>query len=272
MQQREKGVADSIQWVSDALFYLPQHKDSCGQRCCRVGIEVIMTGLQIAVSCLMSFFFPGLGQLYQGLFDPARTKVAFALVLALAVCLLSVIGIAMIPVVWIFSFGECIWWAVQKTGLPQPANSAAKSVAVLLAIGLACSAAKADTITGRWEFVRADNAFAFVPDAAAPGLATPDMKLPCEGGACPNTDLRAVRPPAYVDDSCDCTALRNCRSALCQRGATKCIDCPCHERGDDGRKGACGPGNACGAQQWNRSIGGPARRGFWRSCRRGGCR
>jgi hypothetical protein len=264
MQQREKGVADSIQWVSDALFYLPQHKDSCGQRCCRVGIEVIMTGLQIAVSCLMSFFFPGLGQSYQGLFFPERSKVAFYLLGALAVCLFSVIGIAMIPVVWLVSFGECIWWALQKTGMP--AQSVAKSVALAFVLALAGSAAQADPITGHWEFVRTDNTFAWVPDAAAPGLAIPDMKLPCDGGACPNVD--ALRPPVYVDDSCDCTALKNCRSSLCSRGATKCVDCPCHEKGDPKRSGSCGPGNACSGPQWNRSIGGPQRRVWFR----GGCR
>jgi hypothetical protein len=246
-----------------------------------------MTGLQILLSVIMSFFFPGLGQLYQGLFFADRVRIAFYLIASLPICVACVIGIVFLPLVWLFSFGECCWWALQKSGITiaPPASSVAQAcllTAVLLSGSSAFAArdtapvdAPRDVITGRWEFVRASNSFAFVPDPAGPYMnpalavnaTMPAENAPCQDGACPNPGTSG-----YVDDCCKCTALRHCRSNRCSRDAATCHDCPCHEKGDPEPKacstGACGQRGSCGAACGQRTGQGSWRRATWRrSCR-----
>lgn len=238
-----------------------------------------MSGLQIFLSVVMSFFFPGLGQLYQGLFYADRVRTAFFIVASLPLCVATVIGIILLPLVWLISFGECCWWALQKTGMPQfqvPASNVAQAclLAAVLLTGSTAYAARdtapldspRDVITGRWEFVRVSNTFEFVPDPAGPfqrpALAMPVAMptLPCDGASCP---LPNAAPKAYVDDCCKCTTLRNCRSSKCSRDGATCQDCPCHEKGDPEPKAKAGwCGNRCGAAS--------ARRSTWRRC--GSCR
>jgi len=99
--------------------------------------RVSMTGLQLIGSVLLSFLFPGLGQLYQAKFSPERAVPAFWLVLATVLCCYSLVGLFVVWIVYIVSIIEVLAWVMGQNTIPAPGRFTSVAFAALMVALLA---------------------------------------------------------------------------------------------------------------------------------------
>lgn len=170
-----------------------------------------MSDVQVLLSVLLSFLFPGLPQLYQSQTFPERAKPAFVLVLCSLLCVYSLIGLAVVWILWIVSAVEWVMWHVR--GPQQPPL---RTLLVLLALGAASASAMASEPSGEFSDQRLIQSLETSPpspwDSVDPStvplpwpndrpLVKPQpqsrpVTKPCpDGGPCPNKPRTVNRCP-----------------------------------------------------------------------------
>jgi hypothetical protein len=219
-----------------------------------------MTGLQLLASCVMSFFVPGLGQMYQATYDVSRRDLAVKMVIAAGICLvlsLGIVGILFMACLWLYSLGECVVYAFNHGGVPAPSSRTATAIAIALAALCFGSVAQAQQLPTT-EFDQSTNTFHEV--------------WPADDGS---ASLSVTLTPGEPEPCCVCTKLNPCEKPNCKHGrqcnccktpkacatSGSCCDAACSRGGAP--RSCCRPGAG--------SVN-PGRRFLFKRSARRGCR
>lgn len=193
-----------------------------------------MDGLRVLASVVLSFLFPGLGQLYQATYYPERANMALYLIGGTIGLIYTVLFIWLVPVVWIIGVVEALMWAMNKNTV--------KAAIVMISLLFISSSAYARSDESK---LIAEGGFESLPESAPPDydktaqVATTPVKhlgaternsnpvcLPgqtCANGAasgapscasavrnstCANTGCTAACANGYCNGSCDSCGTR----------------------------------------------------------------
>lgn len=182
-----------------------------------------MSGLQLAISFVMSFFMPGYGQQYQARFDDSRKSFADTMAIWFAICaVLCAIGVGFIAlfILWFVSIVDCTIYVLGRA--VAPATSAKTVVAFVVAALCFAGMAQAQDGLQFWEFDMKANEFYPVAMANIQSFDSIGDE-PC----------------------CNCTKENPCNMKDCKHGI-RCKCCkkeaiePCASKSS-----ACGSGGTC---------------------------